>query len=1362
MRRNFGFVTLSIALVACGLGDTGPIGTAPDTSYTMPDGHPWLPPPGLIDATGDSGSGLILSAKTLDPDRGPVAGLQQVQITGSGFIEGTRVFFGGIESPEVFVQGFTQLTAVTPPHPRGIVDVRVERPSGQFAELKEAFTYESEIAIESLEPAFGPITGGNAVTLYGSGFTATTQVLVGDRLSPKVEFIDEFTLAFVTPAGNLGPADVFVSDQGQSGREKDGYRYVAEPRILHIDPAYGPLEGGTLVEIVGTHMDSEGLQLLFADDQALLLSNDGSTLKAHSPPAEEVGAVSVRIQNTNGGHAIPQGFVYMDESATTPEIVGVVPATGSTSGGAEVVVVLQGISLNETPEVRFGEQSAEVLSVSSDGYSVQVVTPESPAGPGIVDVSVETASEDPILKPAAFTYVDDLHLAEVSPGTGPQSGGTEVILTGSGFSEDTEVIFGVLPAIEVSIVSPSEIHAITPQGAPGVVDIRMVDGTRTAILPESFEYLSSGLQVFLLHPTRGARAGGTYFRIVGAGYEADTRVFIGDREALVQIKGSQLITGYSPRGVPGLADIRIQSDVETLTLPKAWLYFDPAAYLPGTWGNEIDEAVNVTVIEANTGDRVMGAFVTLGADPATPFQGVTDLNGQITLSGPGLDGPTTVTAGKQMYTAFSIAHFDAENATIMLVRLNPPSPPGPPPPGTPLLPGAVEGEVYGLGKYVVVPPGECDEEIIDPVTGVSICAECIEDSDCGNGVCVQNSDGTSYCSQTCLSDDNCPEDFVCANLGWTESRCVPEPGVKEIRCYVAPQSVFSPEPEFVEGSTLEEEGIFTFDSRLGDVAIVCLGGVVDEETGEFTPLTMGVQRHAYVMPQMTTQDLNIQLNIPLKGQMRIRLGNPLDPEIFTSRRISAFLDLGSDGVVPIGKIEALDEHGEEFRLSQLPTALGSDLEDAKLAFYVDLTTSPAHPLPSAEVLINDVDSLNLIHGNMIRLVEDGSYESQSIGQSPNINGIASSGVQTFAVGEEGAILYWNGSHLALQSSPTNNTLHGIAARPEGGFVAVGEKNTLIEFDGISWSTTYVKQEVDLFGVCANDTDIYVAGAATILKRENGEWVEDAFGLSHTYHGIAILPDGRVRAVGENGSVLFRSAESETVDSWVEENLPLAENLYAVDAFLDRFAAVGSKGTVALHTEDSGWSVLPAPTYDTLHAVRILTAERIVVGGPLGSLYLWDGTEWETLTDEETFVGVRGLHGPRDSKPELVLGHHEVYLGPLLDPPVMERPTMTFPFGHPPVLRWDVPDAPSEALNFLRLMDGSGFPMWTIVSAQTEGIDLPDLELMAGIQVLMPGIASHRFIRALAPNFNINSFSSKNLSLFKYRSWTTISENFNTD
>ena len=171
---------------------------------------------------------------------------------------------------------------------------------------------------------------------------------------------------------------------------------------------------------------------------------------------------------------------------------------------------------------------------------------------------------------------------------------------------------------------------------------------------------------------------------------------------------------------------------------------------------------------------------------------------------------------------------------------------------------------------------------------------------------------------------------------------------------------------------------------------------------------------------------------------------------------------------------------------------------------------------------------------------------------------------------------------------------------------------------------------------------------------------------------------RVRAVGDNGSIRFRSADFSPGDNWEDESLLISEDLYAVDAYLDRFAAVGSKGTVALHTEDEGWTVLPAPTYDSLHAVRLLSAERIVVGGPLGSLYLWDGTDWSRLTEGESFVGVRGLHGPRDSNPELVLGHHEVYLGPLMDPPVMERPPLTFPFGHPPVLRWAVHEANPEA------------------------------------------------------------------------------------
>ena len=101
------------------------MGVAPDTSFTMPDASFWQEPPAL-EAEGDAFTRrLVISA--VEPDSGPLAGLQKVRIDGSGFIEGTRVIFGQTPATEVFVQGDDRITVHTPPHARGTVDVHRAR-----------------------------------------------------------------------------------------------------------------------------------------------------------------------------------------------------------------------------------------------------------------------------------------------------------------------------------------------------------------------------------------------------------------------------------------------------------------------------------------------------------------------------------------------------------------------------------------------------------------------------------------------------------------------------------------------------------------------------------------------------------------------------------------------------------------------------------------------------------------------------------------------------------------------------------------------------------------------------------------------------------------------------------------------------------------------------------------------------------------------------------------------------------------------------------------------------------------------------------------------------------------------------------
>jgi IPT/TIG domain len=76
------------------------------------------------------------------PSGGPIAGGTPVKITGTGFMEGAKVTFGAVEATAVVVGSPTTLTAVTPAHAAGIVEVEVINTNNQKGVLKGGFTYQ--------------------------------------------------------------------------------------------------------------------------------------------------------------------------------------------------------------------------------------------------------------------------------------------------------------------------------------------------------------------------------------------------------------------------------------------------------------------------------------------------------------------------------------------------------------------------------------------------------------------------------------------------------------------------------------------------------------------------------------------------------------------------------------------------------------------------------------------------------------------------------------------------------------------------------------------------------------------------------------------------------------------------------------------------------------------------------------------------------------------------------------------------------------------------------------------------------------------------------------------------------------------
>ena len=153
--------------------------------------------------------------------------------------------------------------------------------------------------------------------------------------------------------------------------------------------------------------------------------------------------------------------------------------------------------------------------------------------------------------------------------------------------------------------------------------------------------------------------------------------------------------------------------------------------------------------------KIPDAFVMLWTDPSTPYQGYTNQQGQITFSGPDLEGDQMVSASKPGFASTSVIEYNATNVTLYMTPSASGS--GSPPPGVP--PPLFKGQVLNAGKYVPVPWGQCSTKTSAPGT---LCDPCVEDVDCGSPSmgCNELPNQGTHCTTHCVNNDDCPAGFM--------------------------------------------------------------------------------------------------------------------------------------------------------------------------------------------------------------------------------------------------------------------------------------------------------------------------------------------------------------------------------------------------------------------------------------------------------------------------------------------------------------------------------------------------------------------------------------------------------------------------
>jgi hypothetical protein len=347
---------------------------------------------------------------------------------------------------------------------------------------------------------------------------------------------------------------------------------VNEPEVANVVPDAGPLAGGTLVVIGGSHFtDATEVRFGATPAASFIVKNDGR-IEAVSPSGSQ-GRVDVTVVTPEGTSALNKGdhFTYVPPG---PYVTEVRPEEGDVTGGRPVKVL--GTGFTGATEVSFGGAPAKFEVNSSEAISVTT-----PAGNDhVVDVRVTTPEgTSPVVPEDHYVYTTPyIEISGVKPSTGAAAGGIPVAISGLGFYGVTGVDFGGVLSESFTVNSPFSITATVPAHTVGRTKITVLTSFGPS-LPEycprnkarreancSYRdfYRYKAPSVDSISPANGPVAGGTPITITGHGFavgESGTEVLFGKKLAKsVSCSSESTCTAVTPaadKGKPGSEYVKV-------------------------------------------------------------------------------------------------------------------------------------------------------------------------------------------------------------------------------------------------------------------------------------------------------------------------------------------------------------------------------------------------------------------------------------------------------------------------------------------------------------------------------------------------------------------------------------------------------------------------------------------------------------------------------------------------------------------------------------------------------------------------------------------------------------------------------------
>ena len=475
-----------------------------------------------------SGTNPAPTVTSISPNSGGTGGGTGVTISGTGFIAGASASLGTTAMTGVTVVNSTTITAVTPPHAAGAVNVVVTNTDAQSGTLNNGYTYTTS-------------TGGSIAFLQVNAATPQT---------PTAAVVMNYPVQ--QTAGNL---NIVVVGWNDTSSTVSG---VTDSR-------------GNSYSQAGTMVTGTGIRQAIYYAKNIVGGSNTVTVAFNQAAAY----VDVRILEYSG----------IDASNPLDVTAGAAGSGTAASSGAATTT-----SANEL--IFGAGTTTSAFTVAGSGYTMRILTSpdkdmaedQVAAAAGSVSATATGLSGAWIMQMATFRASGQGGggnpapvVTSISPTSGTTAGGTAVTITGTGFLAGATVSLGGTAASGVTVVSATKITATTATHGAGAVNVVVTNtDAQSGTLNNGYTYTGGNPApvVTSISPTSGTTAGGTAVTITGTGFLAGATVSLGGTAAsgVTVVSATKITATTATHGAGAVNVVVTNTDAQSGTLNNGYTY----------------------------------------------------------------------------------------------------------------------------------------------------------------------------------------------------------------------------------------------------------------------------------------------------------------------------------------------------------------------------------------------------------------------------------------------------------------------------------------------------------------------------------------------------------------------------------------------------------------------------------------------------------------------------------------------------------------------------------------------------------------------------------------------------------------------